>query len=208
MTNKFGSYELHGQLSKMTLVMTSTSTMPGPTTVHLVLLLEADKPPTPHSSVFTPTNMTVAEMVPDHSNPATPPTPRTAPVTVIKSIPGPAKTKGHRPESKLQAELQEFCLPDLTGLSPAASRPAKDTGASSSETDTSLSVSSITATTWDALPTVTRYFALWGRGIVYTDRSEAKCDFLKEEAKGKKPWILSTTNYDEAQAFAESVYWI
>jgi hypothetical protein len=99
-------------------------------------------------------------------------------------------------------------LPDLTGLSPAASRPAKDTGASSSDTDTSLSVSSITATTWDALPTVTRYFALWGRGIVYTDRSEAKCDFLEEEAKGKKPRILSTTNYDEAQAFAESVYWI
>jgi hypothetical protein len=37
---------------------------------------------------------------------------------------------------------------------------------------------------------------------------EARGAFLKEEAAGRKPRILATTNYNEAQAFSESVYWL
>jgi hypothetical protein len=36
---------------------------------------------------------------------------------------------------------------------------------------------------------------------------EARVVFLKAEADGKNPRILSTTDYDEAQAFSEAVYW-
>ncbi|KAJ7828218.1 hypothetical protein B0H14DRAFT_3466416 [Mycena olivaceomarginata] len=55
---------------------------------------------------------------------------------------------------------------------------------------------------------VARYFALWGGRIVYTDRAQAKLAFLVAEAQGAMPRIVSTPEYDEAQAFSESVYWV
>ncbi|KAJ7939558.1 hypothetical protein B0H13DRAFT_2300239 [Mycena leptocephala] len=99
-------------------------------------------------------------------------------------------------------ELTNFA--DLS-ISPAAT----EDGARSASGDTSVSsTSSVKATTWNAVPEVARYFALWGRGIVYTDRAQAKRAFLDAERRGFKPQILSTTNYDEAQSFSESVYWL
>jgi hypothetical protein len=36
---------------------------------------------------------------------------------------------------------------------------------------------------------------------------QAKLVFLSAEAQGAMPQILSTSEYDEAQVFSESVYW-
>jgi hypothetical protein len=38
--------------------------------------------------------------------------------------------------------------------------------------------------------------------------AQARGAFLEAEAQGSKPKILSTANYNEAQAFSESVYWL
>jgi hypothetical protein len=38
-------------------------------------------------------------------------------------------------------------------------------------------------------------------------RAQAKFVFLAAEAQREMPQILSTSEYDEAQAFSESVYW-
>jgi hypothetical protein len=37
---------------------------------------------------------------------------------------------------------------------------------------------------------------------------QAREAFLEAESEGMKPRILSTSDYDEAQAFSESTYWI
>ncbi|KAJ7888646.1 hypothetical protein B0H14DRAFT_3430053 [Mycena olivaceomarginata] len=98
---------------------------------------------------------------------------------------------------------QDFRMPNIEGLS------LREGGSDVAESETSpSSPSSLTATTWEEVSAVARYFALWGGGIVYTDRGQAKVAFLEAEASGKKPRILSTVNYDEAQAFSESVYWL
>ena len=41
-----------------------------------------------------------------------------------------------------------------------------------------------------------------------SSRQQAKSAFVDEEAAGAKPSILSTGDFDEAQAFAEGVYWL
>ncbi|KAJ7724037.1 hypothetical protein B0H14DRAFT_2641633 [Mycena olivaceomarginata] len=87
-------------------------------------------------------------------------------------------------------------LPNLEALSLG---PMQREGEPSSPS----SPSSLTAMTWDAVPTVARYFALWGGRIVFTDCAEAKAAFLEAEVTGT-PRILSTSDYDEAQAFSES----
>lgn len=38
--------------------------------------------------------------------------------------------------------------------------------------------------------------------------AEAKAAFVGAETDGKKPQILSTADYEEAQAFSKAVYWI
>jgi hypothetical protein len=40
-----------------------------------------------------------------------------------------------------------------------------------------------------------------------TDSADTKRAFLEAEAEGKKPCVLSTMDYEEAQAFAEAIYW-
>ncbi|KAJ7871162.1 hypothetical protein B0H14DRAFT_2570891 [Mycena olivaceomarginata] len=126
---------------------------------------------------------------------ATPTTP------AIRAAPGPPKSRA-RP---VDPELQALCMPDFTKLS----LETKGGDSMSHGTSASLSsASSVTVTTWDDVPEAVRYFALWDGGIVYTDRGLARKSFLEAEAEGKQPSILSTRNYDEAQAFSEAVYWV
>ncbi|KAF8146730.1 hypothetical protein K438DRAFT_1944429 [Mycena galopus ATCC 62051] len=68
--------------------------------------------------------------------------------------------------------------------------------------------SSVTAETWADVPAASRYLALWRGNIVYSDRQTAKAAFMLAEQRGGKPCILSTTDYEEAQAFSEGVYWV
>ncbi|KAJ7160852.1 hypothetical protein C8R46DRAFT_1038073 [Mycena filopes] len=68
--------------------------------------------------------------------------------------------------------------------------------------------SSVTESGWDDVPDVARYFALWKGGIVHSDREEAKKAFFAAEAKGLRPRILSTSLYEEAQAFGEGIHWV
>ncbi|KAJ7875002.1 hypothetical protein B0H14DRAFT_2569032 [Mycena olivaceomarginata] len=112
-------------------------------------------------------------------------------------ISGPPCSRGRQVELGLQAQLQEFCITNLDALSLGSA--AETTSAS-----TPSNVSSVTVTMWVAVPPVAQYFALWGGRIVYTDCGDAKAAFLKAQAAGTKPRILSTTDYDEAQAFSES----
>ncbi|KAJ7214590.1 hypothetical protein B0H12DRAFT_1242149 [Mycena haematopus] len=102
-------------------------------------------------------------------------------------------------------------IPDLSVLSltEVGRMSGDDTSTAPTTTTTSVSsVSSATATTWTEVPELARYFALWGARIVYTDRREARTAFLQAEEEGLRPRVLSSTNYDEAQAFAEGLYWI
>jgi hypothetical protein len=56
-------------------------------------------------------------------------------------------------------------MPNIEGLS------LREGGSGVIESESSpSSISSLTATTWEEVPDVARYFALWGGGIVYTDR--------------------------------------
>ncbi|KAJ7306866.1 hypothetical protein DFH08DRAFT_975891 [Mycena albidolilacea] len=98
---------------------------------------------------------------------------------------------------------QKYCIPDLSPLSPAPSMLPAVPPSESDNQSTSPTVSSVTTTTWDEVPDLVRFFALWGGHIVFTDRIEAKNAFLQAEAEGLKPRILSTEDYDEAQAFSE-----
>ncbi|KAJ7832281.1 hypothetical protein B0H13DRAFT_2371030 [Mycena leptocephala] len=134
--------------------------------------------------------------------------------------------RGHKTMNSCVLEWQEHCAlgvhphPVDPGLlvGRAATVPPAQAGllhaARQRDDDSSVSgvsvasTSSITATTWeeDAAGPM-RYFAIWGGRIVFTDRAEAKAAFLEAEAEGAKPRILSTADYDEAQAFSESVFW-
>jgi hypothetical protein len=58
---------------------------------------------------------------------------------------------------------QEFGVPDLGALSLGSV-------VETTSTSTPSSPSSMTAMTWAVVPPVARYFALWGGGIMYTDR--------------------------------------
>ncbi|KAJ7861844.1 hypothetical protein B0H14DRAFT_3445100 [Mycena olivaceomarginata] len=153
-----------------------------------------------------------------HPHPAEPkrlPTPATntttpvSPFAAIKTIPGPPRSRGRHVDPGLQAELQQFCMPNLSLLSleTKSGEDADDSVLSRRSNSVSLSLSSVTASTWADVPVIVRYFALWGGRVVYTDRAQAKVAFLAAEAEGARPQILSTSDYDEAQAFSESVYW-
>ncbi|KAJ7315786.1 hypothetical protein DFH08DRAFT_971799 [Mycena albidolilacea] len=152
-----------------------------------------------------------------HPHPAAPEeaassqTPRVTPQAArqqaaIQATAGPPKSRGRPVPPGLQTELQLYCMPQLVGLS------SKDEAITSSAADdlssSVSSPSSVTSTEWAAVPEAARYFALWGGRIVYTDRVEAREDFVEAERTGKKPKILSTTNYNEAQAFSEAIYWL
>ncbi|KAJ6476009.1 hypothetical protein C8R47DRAFT_1220476 [Mycena vitilis] len=67
---------------------------------------------------------------------------------------------------------------------------------------------SMTVTRWEAAAESARYYAIWGGRVVYADRAQAKTNFLWEEREGRKPLLLSTSDYDEAQVFSEAGYWI
>ncbi|KAJ7687209.1 hypothetical protein B0H14DRAFT_899978 [Mycena olivaceomarginata] len=152
-----------------------------------------------------------------HPHPAAPPTPSVPP----RATAGPPSTRGRPVAAALQKKLQRYCMPDLTSLSlqgvaPEGQRRAvlgedasSPVSPPSPSTSTSLSSpSSITATTWAGVPQIARYFAIWGGRIVYTDRGQAREAFLEAEGEGTRPRILSTSDYDEAQAFSESIHWI
>ncbi|KAJ7758919.1 hypothetical protein B0H14DRAFT_2975215 [Mycena olivaceomarginata] len=99
-----------------------------------------------------------------------------------------------------------YCMPQLASLSleDVATTP-------SAADDLSSSVSSplsITSTEWVTVPDAARYFALWGGRIIYTDRAEAREVFVEAERQEEKPKILTTTDYNEAQAFSEAIYWL
>ncbi|KAJ7659734.1 hypothetical protein DFH06DRAFT_1130490 [Mycena polygramma] len=66
------------------------------------------------------------------------------------------------------------------------------------------SESSLSATTWVGVRD-TRYYAVWGGKVV---REEAKRAFLQAEEEGSKARILSTEDFEEVQAFSQSVHWI
>ncbi|KAJ7152682.1 hypothetical protein C8R43DRAFT_950687 [Mycena crocata] len=92
--------------------------------------------------------------------------------------------------------------PDSSPMSSPPSSP------SSSDALSSLGQESSVTSSWDQVPENKHYFARWGAGVVYSDRGQAKRDFLAAQARGGKHKILSTGLYDEAQAFAEGVHWI
>ncbi|KAJ7792000.1 hypothetical protein B0H14DRAFT_3499904 [Mycena olivaceomarginata] len=118
----------------------------------------------------------------------------------IQSMSGPPKAQGRRVDPELQAQLQQLCMPNLGGLSLG---PTESEADRLTETHSIMSISSVTA--WDEVPNTSGYFALWGGGrIVYTDRAEAKAAFVGAETDGKKPQILSTPDYEEAQAFSKA----
>ncbi|KAJ7902913.1 hypothetical protein B0H14DRAFT_3422375 [Mycena olivaceomarginata] len=101
-----------------------------------------------------------------------------------------------------------FCMPNLQGLALAEPSHQKGDTRSASPESTSVSSTSSISTTWEEVPETARLFALWCGRVVFSDRGEAKEAFLKAEARGGKPRVLSTANYDEAQAFSEGIYWV
>ncbi|KAF8174534.1 hypothetical protein K438DRAFT_1771641 [Mycena galopus ATCC 62051] len=115
---------------------------------------------------------------------------------------------GVHPHPADPATLAQMQIPDVSALSLAEElRPA---ASSSTVMSTVSSVSTTPAASlkkWTDVPD-TRYFALWGERIVYSDRGEARNAFLEAEEEGRKPRIMSSSEYDEAQAFAEGVYWV
>ncbi|KAJ7874258.1 hypothetical protein B0H13DRAFT_2348670 [Mycena leptocephala] len=104
-------------------------------------------------------------------------------------------------DDKLQADLKKYCMPSLPSGS-GSTRDALDEG--SLEGSTSMSTcSSMTASEWAGVPAVARYQALW-----QCLRLEAKAVFVAAEAEGAKPALLSMDDYEEAEAYAEGVYWV
>ncbi|KAF8197628.1 hypothetical protein K438DRAFT_1759769 [Mycena galopus ATCC 62051] len=95
-------------------------------------------------------------------------------------------------DPELQAQRQKYRMPDLMGLS------LRNLSGKLSE---ELLISSATE------PEVAQYFALWGGRIVYADRPQAKEAFLAAQVEGLKLCLLSTSDYDEAQAYSEAVHW-
>ncbi|KAJ6490866.1 hypothetical protein C8R45DRAFT_928699 [Mycena sanguinolenta] len=105
---------------------------------------------------------------------------------------------------QLQADLQQFCRPVLAAES-------KADVASVTDWETLSTCSSVTTSDWAEVPAHGQYFALWKGKVVYSDRFDrrtANLAFLSAEAQGKRPRIVSTGLYDEAQAFSEGVHWI
>ncbi|KAJ7602791.1 hypothetical protein DFH06DRAFT_1351025 [Mycena polygramma] len=108
----------------------------------------------------------------------------------------------------LAGAVKPVALRDLARLTlGAGSQTSGSLDLSNAEWEVS-STSSITATTWAGVPPDARYYAIWGKNIVYTDRGEARDAFHHEEGKGTTPRILSTLDFEEAQSFSEAVYWI
>ncbi|KAJ7933638.1 hypothetical protein B0H13DRAFT_1855881 [Mycena leptocephala] len=103
-----------------------------------------------------PMTIVNAMVIDDGSGSAAPP---------IKVTPGPSKTKGRPVEPGLQAHLQLYCMPDLSGLSLAAPAAEVEDDCLTAESLSVSSTSSVTATTWAALPKMARYYAIWGEGI-------------------------------------------
>ncbi|KAJ7754742.1 hypothetical protein B0H14DRAFT_2635368 [Mycena olivaceomarginata] len=137
-----------------------------------------------------------------HPHPADPAYMARAP-DAMRANSGPSGTRARPVDPRFQAQLQELCMPNLEALS------LRDGESGVAESESSLSSpSSLTAMTWEGVPPVARYFVLWGGCIVYTDRRHTKAVFLEAEALGKKPRIMSTADYDKAQAFSESVHWL
>ncbi|KAJ6549007.1 hypothetical protein B0H19DRAFT_1074790 [Mycena capillaripes] len=150
-----------------------------------------------------------SEPVRTESPPTTPSrgTPRGTPRVLMNARPvrteGPPTTPSRgtpRSTPRVMMSGRRTGLPKLEALSLGPVQRESEPSSPSSPT-------SLTAMTWDAVPAVARYFALWGGRIVFTDRAEAKAAFLEAEVTGT-PRILSTSDYDEAQAFSESVHWL
>ncbi|KAJ6528205.1 hypothetical protein B0H19DRAFT_1274999 [Mycena capillaripes] len=126
----------------------------------------------------------------------------------IVATSGPPKSRGRLPSPDLQKQLQMYCMPDLSRLTLDRDETTDSVSSESNVPVSSTSAMSVAATTWVAVPRSARYYAIWGGRVVYTNRAKAKAAFLVAEAEGTKPKILSTAEYDEAQDFSESVYYI
>jgi hypothetical protein len=74
--------------------------------------------------------------------------------------------------TRLTHPSQQFCMPNLSLLSleTKSGEDADDSVLSRRSNSVSLSLSSVTASTWADVPVIVRYFALWGGRVVYTDR--------------------------------------
>ncbi|KAF8196391.1 hypothetical protein K438DRAFT_1968108 [Mycena galopus ATCC 62051] len=126
----------------------------------------------------------------------------------LSSPPAPVGTRtlayqrGRPVDPRLQAKLKKYCMPILPGSSTTSSQVGSE------DSESISSCSSVTAETWADVPAASRYLALWRGNIVYSDRQTAKAAFMLAEQRGGKPCILSTTDYEEAQAFSEGVYWV
>ncbi|KAJ7165443.1 hypothetical protein C8R43DRAFT_1122165 [Mycena crocata] len=81
---------------------------------------------------------------------------------------------------------------------------AVESSSASSSTLSSITVSSPP----DPVADKVQYYAIWAGRIVYSDRLEAKRAFLATKAAGKSLQLLTSDNYDEAQAFSEGVHWV
>ncbi|KAJ7434717.1 hypothetical protein FB451DRAFT_1195096 [Mycena latifolia] len=128
--------------------------------------------------------------------------PPITPAEAVAATESPSRERGRVVEPGLQAALQRYCMPNL---------PARSLGGGSTRTETSTSVSSsssLTACSWSDVPVHAHYYAIWESGIVYAARKDVKAAFKWGEAHGEKPQILTTEDFDEAQAFAEGVHWI
>ncbi|KAJ7754663.1 hypothetical protein DFH07DRAFT_959685 [Mycena maculata] len=98
--------------------------------------------------------------------------------------------KGKRVDAKLQADLQQFCMPKLDLPQPSSS--------ASLSSLSSLSGSS----TAPAAPT---YFAVWNGRKVYSNQNKAKEAFIAAARAGGKETLLTTPDYDEAHAYAMGI---
>ncbi|KAJ7136479.1 hypothetical protein C8R43DRAFT_955705 [Mycena crocata] len=98
--------------------------------------------------------------------------------------------------------------PSLTLPSASTAPPISPVSSAAPLRMSSLSTESTVTESWAAVPENVRYFAIWQQGVVYGDRQEAKTAFLKAQARGGKHQVLSTSWYDEAQAFSEGIHWI
>ncbi|KAJ7440829.1 hypothetical protein B0H11DRAFT_2252647 [Mycena galericulata] len=124
------------------------------------------------------------------------------PPTAVPPTKGAGLGRGRMVNEELQADLQKYCMPDLSGYTPS-------TVSSVSSTASSVSTSSsVKKARWNAVPHSARYYAIWRGGIVFTERSLAKQAFREAESAEGQAQVISTHDFEEAKAYSEGVYWI
>ncbi|KAJ7493550.1 hypothetical protein FB451DRAFT_1164448 [Mycena latifolia] len=158
----------------------------------------------------------------------------TATKAMVSGYPSGAQ-RGHRSVAGCVEEWQVHCrlgvhphppdpnaadVPALAPSSPASSPPPSSPpppwsppGSPTTAIPSGISTSEVASVSdswacWDDVPAGARYYAIWEEGIVYADRQDAKVGFVAAQAGGRRPRILSTGLYEEAQSFSEGIYWV